>query len=103
MENQVVNDIIIRMPDVTYKVIEDFFPKHMSLHIQHNAHKDCCLTVKKYLEEYPHLEGYDPDIVNRCIESDSIWEIKWYAITPVSFYVVIGSTLQEALNQIEEK
>lgn len=72
-------------------------PKHMSLTIQHNEHKNCYVTIQHYFTHYPHLEDADLSEKNRCIEQDSIWEIQWYPNTPIGFYHVFASTLEKAL------
>ncbi len=73
------------------------FPKHHSLHITHNQHKDYYMSAQDYFNDYPHLNDIDSDIRHRCIQQDSIWEIQWYPNTPISFYIVVAPTFEEAI------
>jgi len=73
------------------------FPKHMSLHITHNAHKDYYMSANEYFALYPHLETVSENVKSRCIELNEIWEIQWYPNTPISFYHVTAPTFEEAL------
>lgn len=71
-------------------------PAHHILSIDHNNHN----TFYQSLEDYflqPFYEEEDPKQIQRCIEAKSVWEIRWYPITPISFEFVFAPTLEEAL------
>lgn len=73
-------------------------PDHISLHIVHNEHKEDYLSLEEFLNQpYYQDEDFDPQIIQRCVEADEIWEIRWYPITPVGFCRVFAPTLEEAL------
>ena len=83
------------------KIVE--FPKHNSMYITHNQHKDYYMTVAEYFSRYPHTEDVTEDIKQRCIAQNEIWEIQWYPNTPISFYYVIAPTFDEALKIANEE
>lgn len=76
-------------------------PEHYSLNISHNEHRSLYERLEDYIEQ-DHLEGcLDDKEKQECVENDSLWEIQWYPITPVSFYKVAASTLEKALEKIK--
>ncbi len=77
-------------------------PKHMSLHITHNQHKDYYEPIDRYLADRHIKPGYVlPEDVEEIIKQDSIWEVQWYPITPISFYYVAAATLERCLEIID--
>lgn len=74
------------------------FPKHVSLSIQHNPHKDSYESVLEYLESNDlFMEDLAEEDLVKCIERDELWSIQWYPITPISFYMVISYSLERCL------
>ena len=80
-------------------------PKHLTLSIEHNTHKNCYTPLKDYLFKDPMLrfDMMSIDEVHECLENDEIWEIQWYPHTPIGFHYVCGPTLQNCLDKIENK
>lgn len=78
--------------------------KAMSLHITHNQHKDYYEPVEQYLNAR-HIEKDDIEPEDRIeiIKQDSLWEIQWYPITPISFYSVYAATLERCFEIIENE
>lgn len=80
------------------------FPNHISLTIKHNPHKEGYKSAEQWFEFketwIPDGEEFDytPEIRQKCIEKDSIWQIIWYPDTPVGFCEVIAPSLEEALS-----
>jgi hypothetical protein len=73
-------------------------PEHKaSFHLMHNEHKACYEPIEQYVERHYIKEDLTPEMRQRIIEADSIWELQWYPNTPVGFNKVVGSTLQEVL------
>lgn len=80
------------------------WPKHLSLHITHNQHKDYFEPIEQYLTER-HIKPDDIQEKDReeIIKQDSIWEIQWYPITPSSFYFVAAATFERCLEIINSE
>ncbi len=79
-------------------------PKHKaSLTISHNSHKDYYMTVADLLKEnHPSIDVenfVNEEDMQKCIDTDELWEIQWYPNTPVGFYIVCGSTLEIVLSK----
>lgn len=82
-------------------------PKHISLSIEHNNHKNDYEKLSNYINtllngKRPDLDELTEEEYKKCIETDEFWEVRWYPITPISFYIVYGSTLEYCLKQIEK-
>lgn len=74
-------------------------PFHTHLTIAHNEHLVCEQTLEKYLEG----ELYEDKKLNlKCIQADSIWEIRWYTITNYKFYHTYAPTWVEVMEVIEK-
>jgi len=78
------------------------FPRHeASLHLTHNDHKSCYLTVAQAVESGDH--GYkDDDWVSeeqkqKAIETNECWTLHWYPDTPVGFCLLSAADLDVLL------
>jgi len=80
-------------------------PKNMGLIIQHNEHKIIYCSIKEYFNTYAYFSESDisPDEYEKCQELDELWSIRWYPITPISFYIVFASTLEKCLELANEE
>ena len=74
---------------------------HSSLSIEFNMHTANYVGVAKAIE----IEIYDPadwtskkDML-KSINDESVWRIQWYPNTPVSFCLVLASSLEVALER----
>ena len=80
-------------------------PKYdVALQITHNNHKTIYMRAEDYLNEPEgNILGFDPDEwisradFDAAIATDSIWEIVWWARTPVAYCNAYGSTFDNAL------
>lgn len=81
------------------------FPKHKcGLYLSHNQHKDLYETALHRIE-YSNLDVDDfisKEDMQKCINTDELWELQWYPDTPIVFYRVAGSTLEIVLNRALE-
>lgn len=74
------------------------FPKHHILSINHNEHKSCYQTVGMYLDDNEmYKDCITPDDLKICIERNELWELRWYPITPISFYHICSYSLERCL------
>jgi len=80
------------------------FPKHeASLTLQHNDHKNVYQSAFDWIDEYhQHYQWKDEEAKQRAIETDSIWTLQWYPITPIGFFAVAAPTLEEVLAMAQE-
>lgn len=82
-------------------------PRHAaSLTITHNDHKDGYRTAAQQFAEWEEA-GHTPnmrdgDWKERMIEADEIWEVQWYANSPVGFCNVAAPSLEEAVEFAKE-
>lgn len=82
------------------------FPKHFTMSIEHNPHKNYYQDIKQYLSDH---ECYK-DVINSedlkiCIQNDELWVIHWYPHNPISFYAVLSYSLEKCLelaNNVEK-
>lgn len=79
-------------------------PKHKcSLTITHNEHKDYYQTAKDEIEKWDDpemnylIEWSSPESKQKAIETDEIWCMTWYPNTPIGFYSIATSNLEELL------
>ncbi len=78
-------------------------PKYFSLSISHNEHKNTYETIEEYLEYDKHWkEDLDEEDIHQILDSNELWEIRVYPITPISFYIVRDATLLGCLNKLNE-
>ena len=79
-------------------------PKHKcELSITHNEHKSYYLSVKEYLHEGDDIDWQSLEHKQRAIETDEIWQMRWYPETPVGFYSACAPTLEELLEFVNSK
>lgn len=81
-------------------------PEHKaSLTITHNDHKDFYRDITQYIDnqELDDDDWATPTSKERAIATDSLWCIRWYPNTPVSFSWVWGATLEEVLEKANSK
>lgn len=82
------------------------FPKHLTLYIEHNPHKDRYQTVNEYIQEHEWMkEDLNPAEGKICCEINELWIIQWYPTTQMCFWWVGASTFEKALElalEIEE-
>jgi hypothetical protein len=75
----------------------DAFPPYCSLFIIHNDHRASYEKIEDYVLQ-DHIRGdISPEQIKLCVESDSIWEVQLYPITPIGSFRTCASTLQEAI------
>jgi hypothetical protein len=77
-------------------------PKHHSLHISHNQHKDYYEKLSDYIETRMESGDIAPDDLKECLEKDELWEVQLYPITPISFYWAGAATLERACEITKE-
>jgi len=98
------NNIKIKRLKLKNSMSETDFPYHKaSLHITHNYHKSDYENIADYVAELNHEDGggIAQDIMNECIESNSIWEMQVYKHTPIGFYTIYSATFQGLFSQLE--
>lgn len=80
------------------------WPKYMSLHITHNQHKDYYEKIEDYLND-GHIQPDDilPEDREEVIKQNSLWEVQWYPVTPISFYYVAAATLERCMELINSQ
>lgn len=76
-----------------------------SVTVTANDHTTSYQTVRKYMAddtcgstilERACLSDEQGDIVQRCVDAGTVWEVQAYDRTPIGFFITIGSTLDEA-------
>ena len=75
------------------------FPRHEAgLFLKHNEHKDYYQSAQEWIEE--HLDRYswkNEKAKEEAIETNEIWTLHWYPITPIGFYSIAAPTLEDLL------
>lgn len=79
----------------------NFLNKFHSFYLEHNPHKAYYETVSDYIEELEHRRE-DVSDLQKCIETDELWTLQVYPITPIRFYWFGGPTLAAVLAVAEE-
>jgi hypothetical protein len=88
---------------VTPHEIERMLPAHEAgLHLTHNEHRGVYEPVAEYLRDYTDDDFIAPGERERCIASDSVWEIQWYPNTPVGFNRRVAASLADLLAAVEQ-
>lgn len=72
-------------------------PTYHQLFITHNHHRTSYQTMTEYLSEPYVMDFISYEEAQKCLLSDSIWEVQLYPISPISFYKTIASTLEECI------
>jgi hypothetical protein len=83
-------------------MVIDSFPPHHLLYITHNGHRSNYESINDYLNEDYIKNNISYEEAQKCLESDSIWEIQLYPITPISFFKTIASTYEKAIDLMLE-
>lgn len=79
----------IKLPEHSYELV-----------LTHNEHKDRHITIHEIFEIYKSCDRrdmVDKTAKKRCMETDEVWELKWYPKTLSGYYMLIGPTLEEVL------
>lgn len=79
------------------------FPKHISLFLTHNEHKNYYRTVAQSIADGDN--GYDDCWVSeeqkqKAIDTDECWTLQWYPITPVGFCIMSAADLDALLEAV---
>lgn len=82
----------------------ELFPKNLSLSLEHNEHKNYYDDIGDFINS---LKYNDEDFVSleekqRCIDTDEIWVLQYYPNTPVGYNLIIASTLDAILEQVQK-
>lgn len=73
-------------------------PKHeCGLYLEHNPHKDVYETLEAFYlgDRWPSFVSEEAK--QRSIDTNEIWTLRWYPLTPVGFYLVAAPSLEECL------
>ena len=76
------------------------FPPCYNFSLDFNNHKSYYMSLEDYLDEYREQKDITPEERKKCIETDTLWEIQLYPLTPISFIYVASSTFEGALIEI---
>ncbi|HEX3560380.1 MAG TPA: hypothetical protein VHU19_14325 [Pyrinomonadaceae bacterium] len=71
-------------------------PNYLS--ITFNDHWAAHEPIERALEDISDRDFAAPDERQKCLESNSIWEVHYYPVTPVGFVHCYASTLDAALD-----
>jgi hypothetical protein len=77
-------------------------PEHKaSLHITHNQHKDYYETVESYTGNFgSDRESWVSDEQKKkSLETQELWELQWYPLTPVGSYCLWGADLDVLIEE----
>lgn len=82
--------------------VDEFVKKHnpLEVHIAYNEFKGNYDTMEDYFE----LDVDDDDIVDKeeCLKNNSVFRFQVYPNTPIGFYSVYASTLEKAIQDLDE-
>ena len=73
-----------------------------SFTLEHNDHKSYYRTVAEQLEEFTNYNFESEDEKNACIESNKLWSLQWYRVTPIGFTLYGASSLDNLGRFIEK-
>ena len=91
------------MRELAEKIIAALPAHAASLHITHNDHRSCYMTVAEYTATNQGAgEWRNPKALERATKSDEMWEAQWYPHTPIGFTRIAAPTLAELLEWLEE-
>lgn len=71
-----------------------------SLCFDFNEHWCDYQTIEGALEDLSEDDFVSRDDIQKCIDSNSLWQARWYSHTPVGFFVAYGSTLEIVLDSL---
>ena len=73
------------------------FPKHLTLTLTHNEHKNYYQTVTESAEMgdlgYRDTDWVSPEQRQKAIDTDECWTLQWYPDTPVGFNIMSAADL----------
>ena len=74
---------------------------HGSVFLTIDGHKVFLETVEKYLKEKDpnYTDEIDDDLFKRMREMDKIYELHFYPVSPSSFCIVWGTSLEEVVEK----
>lgn len=94
----------VKMLALSAPAVYTFLPIHeASLSITHNPNRDYYLTVRQFVEQECDRWGEDTwqwqsdEAKQRAIDTNELWEMHWYPLTPISFYKIAAPSLSELL------
>jgi hypothetical protein len=78
-----------------------------SVYLTVNEHRSYYQSVEDWLKEQrlqrqDSLDEITPELLQRMIEIDTVYEVHFYPRNPVGFDLVFGTSLQEVLDKAEE-
>jgi len=83
---------------INYDEFAAALPPHaVSCLIHHNPHRELYQSVEQYTEDADAWVSEDER--QRSIDTDELWELRWYPDTPVSFHRRHASTLQSVMER----
>lgn len=79
------------------------FPKHeASLHLTHNQHKAYYETVESYTGNFNDDSWVNEEQKKKSLETQELWELQWYPLTPVGSYCLWGADLDVLMKEALE-
>lgn len=78
------------------------FPQHnCGLYLTHNEYRDCYQKITDF-----HSDDGDCWVSEeqkaKAIETDNVWSLQWYPITPIGFYRLLACDLDVLLEKALE-
>ena len=75
------------------------FPKHLTLTLTHNEHKNYYQTVQESIDmkDHGYTEWVSPEQREKAIDTDECWTLQWYPDTPVGFNILSAADLDVLL------
>jgi hypothetical protein len=67
-----------------------------SIHINKNNNRSYCESIRGYF----YRSDTDEQIINKCEKANTIWEVQIYPDNPHSFYMEVGTDLEECCENI---
>lgn len=85
--------------DLERIVQEADFPRHKAmLTLTHNEHKNEYQTVEQWLQNLMSGETWvSLEQKAQALATDSVWELRWYADTPIGFHHLLSCDLAPLL------
>ena len=79
------------------------FPKHLTLTLTHNEHKNYYQTVQESIDmkDRGYTEWVSPEQKQKAIDMDECWTLQWYPDTPVGFNILAAADLDVLLLEVQ--
>ncbi len=77
-------------------------PSHINCIIEHNPHVSYFETIEQFLNRDLCKNEISIEERQKCIDTGEVWIIQIYPVSNASFYISIASTLQKALELIND-